>query len=157
VLDVQVWSAVLAGLIAGAVMEGPVYLQKALGLPVKQNIFRTWGNLLGLRGTGGYAAGLLFHEGLMRCFAAPGVRCGLLPVAATSPPASAAMSSGVLLVEADATQGARQADRLRAALHKAGVPATVGLGVRSTDRTLAYAWRQADQNMYETKRRCALH
>jgi hypothetical protein len=64
VLDVQIWPAVLAGLIAGAVMEGPVYLQKALGLPVKQNIFRTWGNLLGLRGAGGYAAGLLFHEGL---------------------------------------------------------------------------------------------
>ncbi len=64
---------------------------------------------------------------------------------------------GVLAVEADAAQGARQADRLRAALHNAGVPATVGLGVRSTDRTLADAWRQADQNMYETKRRSALH
>jgi hypothetical protein len=64
VLDVQIWPAVVAGLIAGVVMEGPVYLQKALGLPVKQNVFRTWGNLLGLRGTGGYAAGVLFHEGL---------------------------------------------------------------------------------------------
>jgi hypothetical protein len=61
-LDVQIWPAVLAGLIAGVVMEGPVYLQKAAGLPVKQNIFRTWGNLLGLRGAGGYAAGVLFHE-----------------------------------------------------------------------------------------------
>ncbi len=61
-IDVEVWPAVLAGLIAGAIMEGPVYLQKALGLPVKQNIFRTWGNLFGLRGAGGYVVGMLFHE-----------------------------------------------------------------------------------------------
>jgi diguanylate cyclase (GGDEF)-like protein len=58
----------------------------------------------------------------------------------------------VLAVETDAVQGARQADRLRTALNRAGVPATVGLGVRSPDRTLTEAWRQADQNMYETKR-----
>ncbi len=61
-LAVEIWPAVLAGLLAGAVMEGPVYLQKALGLPVKQNIFRTWGNLFGLRGTSGYVVGLLFHQ-----------------------------------------------------------------------------------------------
>ncbi len=63
-LDVEIWPAVIAGLIAGAIMEGPVYLQKALGLPVKQNIFRTWGNLFGLRGTGGYVVGILFHQAL---------------------------------------------------------------------------------------------
>jgi hypothetical protein len=68
-LDVEIWPAVLAGLIAGAVMEGPVYLQKALGLPVKQNIFRTWGNLYGLHGTGGYVAGVLFHEALAAAIA----------------------------------------------------------------------------------------
>ena len=68
-LDIEIWPAVLAGLIAGAVMEGPVYLQKALRLPVKQNIFRTWGNLLGLRGTGGYVAGVLFHEALAAAIA----------------------------------------------------------------------------------------
>ncbi len=56
--------ALTAGLLAGAVMEGPVYLQKAVGLPVKQNIFRTWGNLLGLRGWSGYFAGMVFHEGV---------------------------------------------------------------------------------------------
>ncbi len=56
-LEIEILPAVLAGLIAGAVMEGPVYLQKALGLPVKQNIFRTWGNLFGLRGAGGYLVG----------------------------------------------------------------------------------------------------
>ncbi len=42
----------------------PVYLQKALGLPVKQNIFRTWGRLLGLHGASGYLAGMAFHQGL---------------------------------------------------------------------------------------------
>ncbi len=57
--------ALLAGLIAGGIMEGPVYLQKALGLPVKQNIFRTWGqNLLKVPGAAGYLAGFLFHEGV---------------------------------------------------------------------------------------------
>ncbi len=54
--------ALLAGLIAGGIMEGPVYLQKAVGLPVKQNIFRTWGqNLLKVPGVAGYAAGFVFH------------------------------------------------------------------------------------------------
>ncbi len=57
--------ALLAGLIAGGIMEGPVYLQKAVGLPVKQNIFRTWGqNLLKVPGVPGYAAGFVFHEGI---------------------------------------------------------------------------------------------
>jgi hypothetical protein len=61
-IPIEVLPAVFAGLLAGAVMEGPVYLQKALGLRVKQNIFRTWGNLLGMRGGSGYVAGFLFHE-----------------------------------------------------------------------------------------------
>jgi hypothetical protein len=61
-IGVEVGAAVLAGLIAGAVMEGPVYLQKAMGLPVKQNIFRTWGILFGQRGTAGYIIGFLFHQ-----------------------------------------------------------------------------------------------
>jgi hypothetical protein len=63
-IDVEVGAAILAGLIAGAIMEGPVYLQKALGLPVKQNIFRTWGLLFGQRGTAGYIIGFLFHQAL---------------------------------------------------------------------------------------------
>lgn len=61
-MDFQFWPAILAGLIAGAIMEGPVYLQKAIGLDLKQNIFRTWGRMLGLRGGAGYAAGFLFHQ-----------------------------------------------------------------------------------------------
>jgi hypothetical protein len=53
-MDFELAPAVLAGLIAGAIMEGPVYIQKAMGLPVKQNIFRTWGqNLLGIPGGAG--------------------------------------------------------------------------------------------------------
>lgn len=57
--------AILAGLIAGTIMEGPVYMQKAMGLPVKQNIFRTWGqNLLGISGGAGYIAGFVFHEAI---------------------------------------------------------------------------------------------
>ncbi len=64
-MDFELVPAVLAGLIAGAIMEGPVYLQKAIGLPVKQNIFRTWGNkLLGISGGAGYVAGILFHQGI---------------------------------------------------------------------------------------------
>ncbi len=62
-MDFQLLPAIIAGLVAGTLMEGPVYAQKALGLPVKQNIFRTWGqNLLGVPGGPGYFAGFLFHE-----------------------------------------------------------------------------------------------
>lgn len=61
-MEFQLWPAILAGLIAGAVMEGPVYMQKALGLNLKQNIFRTWGGMMGLHGGAGYAAGFLFHQ-----------------------------------------------------------------------------------------------
>ncbi len=68
-IDVEVGPAIIAGLIAGAIMEGPVYLQKALGLPVKQNIFRTWGILFGKRGAAGYIIGLLFHEALAAAIA----------------------------------------------------------------------------------------
>ena len=58
-------AALIAGLIAGTLMEGPVYIQKAMGLPVKQNIFRTWGqNLLKIPGAAGYFAGFLFHEAI---------------------------------------------------------------------------------------------
>ncbi len=61
-IDFEFGPAILAGLIAGVIMEGPVYLQKAVGLPVKQNIFRTWGNMFGQRGAAGYGIGIAFHE-----------------------------------------------------------------------------------------------
>lgn len=61
----ELGAALVAGLIAGAIMEGPVYMQKAMGLPVKQNIFRTWGqNLLKIPGTAGYVAGFIFHQAI---------------------------------------------------------------------------------------------
>lgn len=64
-MEFELVPAILAGLIAGTIMEGPVYMQKAVGLPLKQNIFRTWGqNLLGIPGDGGYVAGFLFHQGI---------------------------------------------------------------------------------------------
>ncbi len=64
-MDFELGPAIVAGLIAGTLMEGPVYMQKALGLPVKQNIFRTWGqNLLGVKGGAGYFAGFMFHQGI---------------------------------------------------------------------------------------------
>ena len=68
-LDIELGPALLAGFIAGLIMEGPVYMQKALGLPVKQNIFRTWGLLFGQRGTAGYLIGIAFHQ-LIALFAA---------------------------------------------------------------------------------------
>ncbi len=37
-IDIELGPAILARIFAGAVMEGPVYLKKALGLPVKQNM-----------------------------------------------------------------------------------------------------------------------
>jgi len=64
-MEFELGPAIVAGLIAGAIMEGPVYMQKAMGLPVKQNIFRTWGqNLLGVKGGAGYLAGFLFHQAI---------------------------------------------------------------------------------------------
>ncbi len=64
-MDFELVPALIAGFIAGVIMEGPVYMQKAVGLPVKQNIFRTWGqNLLSIGGGAGYFAGFLFHEGI---------------------------------------------------------------------------------------------
>ncbi len=68
-MEFQFWPAVLAGLIVGAIMEGPVYMQKALGLDLKQNIFRTWGRMMGLHGGAGHLAGFLFHQALAAAIA----------------------------------------------------------------------------------------
>ncbi len=57
--------AIVAGLLAGIVMEMPLFLAKAAGIRVKQNIFRTWGKMLGLgEGAARYVAGFAFHEAL---------------------------------------------------------------------------------------------
>ncbi len=65
----QFWSAVAAGLIAGVIMEMPVYMGKGVGVDVKQNIFRTWGTMMGLHGAPGYIAGFVFHEVLSAAIA----------------------------------------------------------------------------------------
>lgn len=66
---------------------------------------------------------------------------------------------GVLLAETHAEGVAAVVERLRAALHEAGIPASVGGGVRLPKATLAEAWREADDRMYESKRarRNAVH
>jgi hypothetical protein len=50
-MPVDVVSAVVAGVLAAQVMEGPAYLQKALHLPLRQDVFAKGGILLGARGT----------------------------------------------------------------------------------------------------------
>jgi len=59
---------------------------------------------------------------------------------------------GVLLAETHADGVAAVVERLRAALREAGIPASVGGGVRQPTATLAEAWRDADDRMYESKR-----
>ena len=58
---------------------------------------------------------------------------------------------GVLAVETGAEGGRATAARVRAALADGGVEAAVGLGVRQRSGSLAAAWHEADQAMYEDK------
>ncbi len=50
-MPLDVLSAVIAGVVVAQVMEGPAYLQKALGLPLRQDVFVEAGILLKARGT----------------------------------------------------------------------------------------------------------
>lgn len=59
---------------------------------------------------------------------------------------------GVLLAETHADGVAAVVERLRVALQAAGIPASVGGGVRLANSTLAEAWRLADDGMYQSKR-----
>ena len=68
-MEFQFLPAVIAGLIAGVIMEMPVYLQKALGLDVKQDIFRPWGAMFKLDGAPMYIVGFLFHQVLAAAIA----------------------------------------------------------------------------------------
>ncbi len=68
-MEFQFLPAVIAGLVAGVIMEMPVYLQKAVGLDVKQDIFRTWGAMFKLHGAPMYVVGFLFHEVLSAAIA----------------------------------------------------------------------------------------
>ena len=57
-------AAAVAGLIAGLVMETPAYLQRALHLPLRQDVFSEGGLLLGVRGRAQRLVGYLGHAGL---------------------------------------------------------------------------------------------
>lgn len=57
----------------------------------------------------------------------------------------------VLAVETGDPGGAREADRLRRELDRAGIAAAVGVGSRAPDGSLDVAWRQADADMYRHK------
>lgn len=57
-------SAAVAGVIAAQVMETPAYLQKALHLPLRQDVFAEAGRLLGARGRATRVVGYLGHATL---------------------------------------------------------------------------------------------
>jgi diguanylate cyclase (GGDEF)-like protein len=60
---------------------------------------------------------------------------------------------GILAVESDEEAAHALAERVRAALEKACVEASVGLGSRERAGTLKEAWARADEAMYDVKRR----
>ena len=57
-------AAALAGLVAGALMETPLYLQRALRTSVHQDVFAEGGRLLGVRGRLQRPVGYLGHAAL---------------------------------------------------------------------------------------------
>lgn len=57
-------AAALAGLVAGLAMEIPAYFQRALRLPVRQDVFAEAGLILGVRGPWQRWVGYLGHAGL---------------------------------------------------------------------------------------------
>ena len=70
-MGLNVASAVIAGVIAAQVMETPAYLQKAVGLPLRQDVFAEGGILLGARGRAARVVGYLRHATL-----AAAIACG---------------------------------------------------------------------------------
>lgn len=63
-MSVHVLSAAVAGVLAAQVMETPAYLQKALGMPLRQDVFAEAGILLGVRGRAKRVIGYLGHATL---------------------------------------------------------------------------------------------
>lgn len=59
---------------------------------------------------------------------------------------------GVLCAECDVQHGRMLVERLRTALHEAGVDASIGIACRRPDAGIQAAWEQADQQMYEEKK-----
>lgn len=63
-MRVDVLSAAVAGVLAAQVMEAPAYLQKALRLPLRQDVFAEGGILLGVRGRTSRLVGYAGHATL---------------------------------------------------------------------------------------------
>ncbi len=61
---VDVLAAVVAGLIAGPLMEAPAYLQRLLRQPLHQDVFAESGRLLRVTGRGQHLVGYLGHTTL---------------------------------------------------------------------------------------------
>lgn len=59
---------------------------------------------------------------------------------------------GVVLVQAGPQEGERAVARLREALARAGVSASIGLAARKPEGGMTGAWRDADEAMYREKR-----
>ena len=68
-MDLSVISAVSAGFVVAQVMETPAYLQRALGLPLRQDVFAEGGTLLGVHGRATRVAGYLGHAVLAAAIA----------------------------------------------------------------------------------------
>ena len=69
-MGLDIVGAVVAGVIAAQVMETPAYAQRALGLPLRQDVFAEGGILLRARGRRTRLAGYLGHAAL-----AAGIAC----------------------------------------------------------------------------------
>lgn len=77
-------------------------------------------------------------------------------LAATLPPDVRAARIGgdefaVLATETDRARGEELASLVASSFAKAGVSASIGLGLRSLDVDMIGAWRQADKEMYQVK------
>jgi hypothetical protein len=59
----QFWRPVAAGLIGSIITEMLVYMQKGVSLDVKQNIFPTWGTMMGLHEATGLYCGVSVPRG----------------------------------------------------------------------------------------------
>ncbi len=60
-MQVDLAAAAVSALVAAPLMESPVYLQRALGLPVRQDVFAEGGLRLGVRGRATTLVGYLGH------------------------------------------------------------------------------------------------
>lgn len=68
-MAVDILSAAVAGVVAAQVMETPAYVQKALRMPLRQDVFAEAGLLLGVRGRANKVVGYLGHATLAAAIA----------------------------------------------------------------------------------------